>query len=599
MSVSPPPKGTMYLFDNITPPLEDGSYRITASSDVAYTGADNTSSSAHYFDVVGPRFTLPPTDVAGLFPPRDAHGGYEDTLAHMAIKRRTLPWERLLAKNVPVPTQAAGDPPPPDGPVPWVALLLFEEGEYTLLTQVPLETVVPTDVFARLGSPQNITCDAVETDLATLESILPSVAELQLLAHVRLVNVDDRELNAAGGDGYYSVVVANRLPTPGAKCRLVLVSLEERLDLISADPPPQQEAGGEFAPVRTQAGGATDTTLRTVTGTVLSAGNVERPIGTMQNVTESILATQGSASSIGGTQGSTRFHTPKEVGGYGSYVGYANFLKVRLVALYTWPFTCDGTATFRELMQALNVAMVGTVEEPGHPQLTDTGHLRLQLDDRAGSKEVAWYRGPLVPYELTRDPLGPYHSADQARRATPETGAEDISYAAAFEVGRLLAVADARLAQELMRWRREAYKQSARGSVITALQNRVTVDLGATLTERLHAPLAPLVATSAVQRVALAAPPVGDPYGIGLASGAIGFNAAQLSAAWNLGSLDAANALLGGDAGSLGAPVATVPSSAHGDVTLGSVAAETASLTRLSARRDAAIANVTTTTGGV
>src|SRR4029079_9977204 len=97
-----------------------------------------------------------------------------------------------------------------------------------------------------------------------------------------------------------------------------------------------------------------------------------------------------------------------------------------------------------------------------HPAITDSGHLRIKVDDRAGVEETAWYRGPLVQYQLTRDLLGPYHSADQCRRATPETGAEDISYAAAFELGRLLAASDARLAQELMRWRREAYKPRAR-----------------------------------------------------------------------------------------------------------------------------------------
>ncbi len=82
-------------------------------------------------------------------------------------------------------------------------------------------------------------------------------------------------------------------------------------------------------------------------------------------------------------------------------------------------------------------AMFGNVANPGHLPLSDTGHLQIALDDRLGAVEQVWYRGPLVPYQLTRDPLGPYHSADQARRVTPETGAEDISYAAAFEVGRL------------------------------------------------------------------------------------------------------------------------------------------------------------------
>jgi hypothetical protein len=546
-----PPKGTMYLFDNITPPLEDGSYRITANSTVAYTGGNNPSSSTRYFDIVGPRFALAPTDVGGLFPPRDAHGGFSETLAHMAIKRRTLPWERVLSQHVPVPTHHPDDPPSPDGPVPWVALLLFEEGEYQLLTSVPLENVVPTDVFTRLGSPQNITCDAVETDLATLKAIIPSVEELQLLAHVRLVNVEDRELNAAGGDGYYSVVVSNRLPTPGAKCRAVLVSLEERLDLVTADPPP--EALG---------------------------------ISRVGGVAQSAVALS-----------SSRFGSETNLGGFGGFIGYVHLESVRLVALYTWPFTCEGTATFRELMQALDVAMIGNVRESGHPQLTDTGHLRLHLSDRAGSQEITWYRGPLVPYQLTRDPLGPYHSADQARRATPETGAEDISYACAFEVGRLLGVADARFARELMHWRREAYHQSARASTIAAVQNRFPLDLGATLTQQLHVPLTPIVATAALGRVALGAPTIADPYGIAIASNAIGFNPVRLQGAWNLASTAEAGALLGGDAGALGATVAAVPQSVRNDVTIDDVAADATSLTRLSELRTIAIANITERTG--
>ncbi len=91
--------------------------------------------------------------------------------------------------------------------------------------------------------------------------------------------------------------------------------------------------------------------------------------------------------------------------------------------------------------------------------------------DRAGAPEQSWYRGPLASQPLTRDPLGPYHSADQARRVVAETGAENISYASAFEVGRLLAAADARLAQELMRWRRGAFRASARDTSITLLRD--------------------------------------------------------------------------------------------------------------------------------
>lgn len=210
----PPPQGHMYLFDTATPPLDDGSYRLTAGTAVTYGGTEQSFSQENYFDVVGPRFTVPQAMVATTFPPNNGHGAFQDNLPHVVLSRRTLPWERELDPEglIPAPTTAPGDAPIPAGPVPWVALLVFEEDEYTLLRNIPLHQAVPAAVFARLGSPANVTCDAVEAEEQLVSSILPSVEELQLLAHVRWVNVDDRELNTAGSDGYYAVVVANRLP---------------------------------------------------------------------------------------------------------------------------------------------------------------------------------------------------------------------------------------------------------------------------------------------------------------------------------------------------------------------------------------------------
>ena len=142
----------------------------------------------------------------------------------------------------------------------------------------------------------------------------------------------------------------------------------------------------------------------------------------------------------------------------------------RLVLLYSWTFTCEGDGTFRQLMQSLDVGMMGDTDPASKLTVADTGHIQVAVTDRLGAPEQSWYRGPLVSQPLTRDPLGPYHSADQARRVVAETGAENISYASAFEIGRLLAAADGRLAQELMRWRRTAFSASARATSITLLQ---------------------------------------------------------------------------------------------------------------------------------
>ncbi len=555
-NLQPPPQGAMYMFDYATPPLQPDSYKLAVQTDVRFDGNSHPLDDARYFDIVGPRFSLPASDVAGVFPPRNAQGPFEDALAQIAIKRRTLPWERTLDK-----TNLIGAPTSPglpaQYPMPWLALLLFEEGEYTLLENVPLENVVPAAVFTRLGQPANVLCTAVEANKSLVTEIMPSKEELALLSHVRWVNIDDRELNVEGSDGWFSVVVASRLPSRGAKCRACLVSLEERTDLVQKDPPPS------FVPI------IIVPITRDVTFRDVQFREAER-----HKVVE------------------------RRVDPHVGRLTVAKPVKTRLVVLHSWQFTSSGPGTFFTLMQGLDVGMIGKVKKEGEPALTDTAHLRLDLQDRGGEKEIAWYRGPLVPFELTRDPLGPYHSADQARRATPETGAEDVSYAAAFEVGRLLAASDARLAQELMRWRREAYKQSGRLDIVADVNAAFQLDLPVAAAEQAHAPLVPILATAALEKIVSNPGPIADRYGIVAASKAVGMNPEIVQSVYGLGSLQEAQALLGGDPATLGAEVATPKMTPRPNVTLDSVLADTASLDVLTQARDRAIENVKTKLGG-
>ena len=564
-----PNPGQMYLYDAVTPPLQDGSYRLTAQTNVTFSGDANPQDLPEkdaYFNIEGPRLRIAPNEVGGVFPPRNGHGSFSDSVPHIALYRRTLPWERKLDSQglIPTPKRANGDSPPNPTPgslgflaAPWMALLVFEEGEYTIYQNLPLDQVVPPDAFRRLGSPANITCDAVEASPFLVASIMPSYDELSLLAHARQVNVNDRELSAGSSDGWFSVVMSNRLPTPNAKCRACLVSLEERVDLVPADPPPTFQriidVGVDVAPAA-----APDR----------AAGAVVR---------------DGSAAGIG------KLATAVGPGAFQVFLQ-----PVRMVLLYSWQFECIGPGTFEDLMQCLNVSMFGVPQDQGHPPITDTGHLRLKLQDRAGVEETVWYRGPLVPFQLTRDPLGPYHSADQCRRATPETGAEDVSYAAAFEVGRLLAAADARLAQELMRWRREAYKQSLRtdsfGLVQTAISLAQPLDV--------HAPVVPIVASASISSAVKGIGPLADPYRLEPASRMIGLNPQVLQQAWNLGSVSEATAILGGDPGATGAVVTAPPQTSRTDTTISAVASDTASLNRLVQMRDQILANTKQKIGG-
>jgi hypothetical protein len=596
MSTTPtpaPPIGSMYLFDCVTPPLVDGSYRIDVVTNVTYDNRQAPlASNSGYFDIEGPRFTLPATDVAAVYPPRNGHGGFDEFIPQIVLGRRTLPWERRLTSDPGAIGTPARDqwtpqpnpfPPVPNepqefGPAPWLALLVFQEGEYTLHQQVPLKSIVPADVYQRLEVPDGVVCDSVEVEAGLLQSLLPSLDELTLLAHVRQVNVDDKELNAASGDGLYAVLMSNRIPAPNAKFRACLVSLEERTDLVQANPPPVADPIFFIGVVDVNAGtgriGAANAAKPQLpAGTAIQARSTMdsgTPQQTLVNATEStILATEADRNVVSAV-------------GFVAGPGYNIFVQTRqLVLLYSWTFECTGVGTFRDYVQRINVSTMGTVEDEGHPPVIDTGHIPITVMDRAGVQENVWYRGPFVPMPLTRDPLT-YHSADQCRRVTPETGAEDISYAAAFECGRLLAAADPRLAQELMRWRREPYRQSVRIDSLAAIQTAIPLNEALDI----HKPVGPVVAANAAGSIVTGVSVVGDKYGIGAVSGAPGLDPAQLQQAWNLSSVSAAAAILGGAPGATGAVVTSPAQSVRAATTLDQVAADTASLNRLQSARD-------------
>jgi hypothetical protein len=549
----------MVLFDDILPPLEDNTYRVTVETDVTIDGtappldpnSTDPLTKQSFFTIQGPRFQLAPTEVAGVFPPSNGHGSFSETVPHIVLLRRTLPWERPLdpANKIPAATVQPGDATPPAAPAPWLALLVFAEGEtFQILKNLPLEQIVGPSIYADLGSPPNVNCDAVQTDLSTLDSLLPYVEELTLLTHVRQVNIDDRELNIGSTNGFFAVVMSNRLLSTNTNYTACLVSLEARSDIVSPGPSSPQIMPPDAA--------------------ARPEGIVARP--------EGIVA----------------FPSPVLIGAVGT-IGFINPIvyfnrSVQLVLLHSWKFATTGAGSFRDLMQGLNVAMYGSVANPGHPPLTDTCHIPMDMQDRAGEPEKVFYRGPLTPFQLTRDALGPYHSADQCVRATPETGGKDISYAAAFEVGRLIAASDKSLASALMQWRRDAYTQASRADTLLRAQTALAINA-----VDLHAPVLPFLSTGAATLVAQGSGPISDPFGIDKVQTVVGMNPGAVQQAFNLDSSQQAIAILGGDPGATGASIFPIVQTARAETTIDAVASDATALGRLGAARGQVLANTT------
>lgn len=138
---------------------------------------------------------------------------------------------------------------------------------------------------------------------------------------------------------------------------------------------------------------------------------------------------------------------------------------IRLVSLKSWSFFCvDEKQNFQGLLTHLN-------REPSTlrlPQVNNTeaekylsmGYVPLPHFLRQGGKTFSWYHSPLITGNNPNNNITlPIRTADELIIYNPDNGIFDVSYSAAWELGRLLALQSKNLSVSLYNWKR-AHRQS-------------------------------------------------------------------------------------------------------------------------------------------
>lgn len=395
-----PLPGQIELYDSLQPGLKDATYQLDLHQNLDAPEAEVPALSQQ-FTVAGPRFTVDPADIHTTFPPNGAMGRFAEVLAHVVFTKRVLPWERGIPELA--------------DKVPWMALLVFAEGEL----QGPREagnyahTVKVSDLVEPLAGVRKpklldvtpaqaaTSCQAITIPAELFAQLVPTAAELALLAHVRNINTAQKPLLGVKEDGAFSVVVANRFPAPGssmlaAKNIAHLVSLEGFGDLL-----------GGSAPVAPAQASVELVSLASWTFSTLSD-----PAQTFSG-----LATNLSRDENGAERSA------------------------------------------ESLLLKLEVPPPADNSDPGAAAQTRLaeGYVALGYHARSGEDAFAWFRGPLTPTLPGPVPRAtPFASADQAMVFDLHSGVFDHSLAAAWQIGRSLALADGTFATSVMRARRHA-----------------------------------------------------------------------------------------------------------------------------------------------
>lgn len=538
-------EGHFVLRPRVTPDLVAGDYRIRADHQLSghdrltgtIDGNDDgqidpiaqVQESKIHFDVNSPRYQLPPGEVLSTFPPANAIGSFGTRLPQVVIKRRTLPWER---------TPADFSPDDPNDAAPFVALVLIAEGEAELKIGVPAADCFTDGVDLPLGDtlddPEVAVGNCLAIRKSMIDKIFPTQQEVMLLTHSREVDLSDTELALGDDDGYLSVVVSNRLPMAGTggdgntmpvNYLACLVNLEGQFEELleeTEDPPllftwlmnvllTNVEDATVSDHVVMGTADPPDRVLEIMNPAVSDAGaNFGGPRASLAqgSSTHSVQVTSNVQGTNGGHIGGAGWGaSDPEMTSAQIYAEMASGFSrasvadlqvgeimvdpiLRFPVMLHWSFTTSGNDTFESLMDGLDSRLLGdtnpdqSVPDGRLPlEVAETGHTGLTHRTRVGDEVRAWYRGPLAPHPMdnssqVRLPLA--HSSDQLRVVTPD-GREDLSLAAAFEVGRLLALSQPSIVASLLRWRQHEFR-AARLDAMLESASGVFAEIG-TLTK--------------------------------------------------------------------------------------------------------------------
>jgi hypothetical protein len=412
-------QGEIEFYQAILPPLVAGLYQLITEQVVTLKVEEKKYDLTTPFQVDGPRFRLQPNDVQQVYPPANLSGEYEESLPHVVFRLPTLPWSRTIDGSA-----ASGD----TVTTPWLGLLtLYPEELMSGDAPITIQQMTLNDLLSPaqsnvLGpvidkaqfSPEELAQPLLAIDIpsAVFNGVTPSIADLPFLAHARQVNTDGKEILGLVADGYFSVLIGNRLPKTGAQNSALVVSLE-----------------GQQSRLR---------------------GNAAPPAGTFVRV--AVLASWNFTAAAARGDFIEILRAIPDLGG------------VELLQMPHDEFTGTLTTAETTAQVALETGYVPLLNNTRAGEETTSWY-------RSPGVPEATSLDPFGPYAISdmaiRYDPGPMDGV------TPGSGLFNATYACAWQIGRLLALSDSAFARMLYSWRVDMHTNHDEDQLVADLADRL------------------------------------------------------------------------------------------------------------------------------
>ncbi|MEM9273009.1 MAG: hypothetical protein AAGA80_08615 [Cyanobacteria bacterium P01_F01_bin.143] len=157
---------------------------------------------------------------------------------------------------------------------------------------------------------------------------------------------------------------------------------------------------------------------------------------------------------------------------------------IRLVTLKNWWFSCtDKNECFEQLLlnidQTPNTLRLPENSNPDVERYFKNGYVPLRHHTLKGTDTISWYRSPLITGNSTQDISLPARSSDELIIKNIYNKLIDVSYSAAWELGRLLTLQSKKVSVDLFNWKRShSHNFQQKEETLFHLPLKPTEDIG-------------------------------------------------------------------------------------------------------------------------
>lgn len=161
---------------------------------------------------------------------------------------------------------------------------------------------------------------------------------------------------------------------------------------------------------------------------------------------------------------------------------------VRLVSLHRWNVYSvrDHSQTFRQLIDTLK-ENTGVMGFDRNSEVLARGYVPKMHKTRSGEFTYSLYRSPLIPYANSELDCTSRQTADGHLIYDPEVGVFDVSYAAAFQLGRFLSLSRRADGSAIAAWRKNRQNREHKELLRANMQLFDVEQLCEAMTEKMKA----------------------------------------------------------------------------------------------------------------